>query len=443
MTPRVQAGGLLLLALAVRVALAARWGVTLEEATHWAVGMEGAGTWFERVLAQLPRHALALRLPGLLLQTAGALALLRFATHPVRFAAVVATLPALGILGLYATPASWASGLWALALAAALHGGRAWVLAGLWGGLGATLGPSVAATMVALPLLLVAGAQGQERRAPWPWVGLAVALLCAATGTLATGPRADASPLGVAVTQLVWGGPVLALALFVVAREPEDREAQLARWTTVPVLVGSMLAAALGHHTAAAVVAMAWWGAALRLGRSDARGGRLAEVSAWLGLAVLAVLAIHVERPVVPLPRDPAHRLTEGEAVADDAVRWAMPEGERRHGPRVGEGTLLLTADAGDAAAIRYHTGLPAVVWAGCGDDGPLSGSPTGPVAVFVRRWADGDGCLPEGWEVRRAQLSEGRDPGGRRVGVWEWLELRPSEGSSRSRNPAGRAGVR
>jgi len=422
----------LLLAAVARGGLAARWGVTMEEATHWAVGMEGAGSWFDRALAQLPRDPIGLRLPGVLLQTAGALSLLRFAPHPVRFAGVVATLPALGVLGLFATPSSWAIGLWALGLAAALQGGRAWVLTGLWAGLGATLGPEVAPTMVALPMLLVAGAPAEERRSPWPWVGLGLTLLCAATGSLATGPDPTVGPVEVVVAQLLWGGPVLALAVFVALREEEDRVATLARWAAVPVWGGAVLVAALGFRTPDAVISVAWWGGALILARSEAQGGWLGEVSAWIGLGALAVGVVHVERPVLPLAYDPAARLSEAEAVADDAVRWAMPAGERRHGPRVGEGPLLFTARPEEAAAIRYHTGLPAVVWGGCAG-GALSGRPEGDEAVFVRPWSVDPSCVEDAWERTRTQLSEGRDRGGRRVGVWAWSELRraPTRGAT------------
>jgi len=425
-SPRRQALWLLAAGVLLRGLLAGRWGVTADEALLWAEGAGGQAPAQGWLLAHVPPHPLALRLPGLLMQALGAVALLAHVSHPRRFVSLVVVTPALWGLGGFATPAGWASGLWALALAASLRGGAGHLVAGALVALGTGLGADVASTLLAWPALVLAAMDPDERRQPWGWAGAGLAAVVAvAVGVRGPGWTDVGSPLQVVVHQFLWSAPLLGVAWVVALGERDgSRRGRLARWASVPLLVGATVGAAAGLVMPAGAVAVLWWGAAVAVANAEGPAARLGEAGAWLGLALVAAVVGHVERPLLPLERDPAVALHHGEPLADDAVRWAMPPGVPRHDPRAREATLVLTERPEDAALLRFLTGIPAVAWDGCGGTGPLVGHPTSDVAVFVRPRGSGPPCVGDGWSVTRSHASEAYGPAGRSVGSWEWFEL-------------------
>ncbi len=428
MSPRRQALWLLAAGVLLRSALAAQWGITADEALLWAEGLQGEGTAQGRLLAHLPPHPLALRLPGLLMHALGAVALLAHVAHPRRFVALVVVTPALLGLGGFATPAGWASGLWALALAASLRGGAGHLVAGAIVALGMGLGDAVASTLLAWPALVLAAMDPDERRQPWGWAGAALAAAVAmATGVGGRGWADGVSPLQVTMHQLLLSAPLLGVAWVVALGERDgSRRGRMARWASLPLWMGATVGAAAGLSMPTGAVAALWWGAAVAVANAGGPAARLGEAGGWLGLALVAVVVGHVERPLLPLHHDPAAILHRGEPLADDAVRWAMPLGVPRHDPRAQQATLVLTERPEDAALLRFLTGIPAIAWGGCGGTGPLVGHPVAEVAVFVRPRGEGPPCVQDGWSAKRRHPSEAYGPGGRSVGSWEWFELAP-----------------
>lgn len=428
-------------ATAVKLALAAHHDPMADEAYYWVWSLRPAlgyydqpplTAWVLAVARQLGDHALALRLPGILAGALAPLLLLPHARRPGLFLLWCAALPPFFWLGLFATPDALLLPAWALALAGALRGGRGWLFAGLGAGLAFLAKHSGAAV---LPLLLLA-ADPAERRGRWPWLGLALAVALAAPnlawnaahGWVTVGfqlgegllhPRAPgwAGPLQVFGQQLGVVTPVAAIAgLAWMARPPRGRVDRML-WATSAPLLAFFALAAIGGPPDAHWPAPAWIGVGLGLSRAAGRLPRLAGAGALLALAFDALLAVHASRPLLDLPLDPGDRLREGRALA------------RRVEPLLAERPLpVFTERYQEAALLRWHLGVPARTWPGCGRPNQYDLEPvTLPEAAWMVRPATSgpDLCTDRDRPVRMGPVELlGVDRGGRRVGRWQAFRI-------------------
>ena len=156
----------------------------------------------------------------------------------------------------------------------------------------------------------------------------------------------------------------------------------------------------------------------LGLSRTTGRLRRLAWTGAWLGLFATVALVVHAEHPLVRLPADPAVRLTEGRALADEIGRWAIPAtaGDEPARP-------VYTERYQEAALIHWHTGIPARVLPGCGRPSQydLDPPPVADRAWFVRPSRRGPPtCTSAFSSVDGPDHPRPVDARGRRVGPWD-----------------------
>lgn len=419
---------------ALKLAVAARWGLLADEAYHYAWSLRPALGYYDQppliawVLAAerwFGASPVVLRAIPALGWVAAIGALTPFARDRAAWWLWAAALPPLFLLTNLAVPDALLLACWGIGLAGALRGGRGWLVAGAFGGL-ASLAKYSGAALV--PLLILA-APAAERRERWPWIGLALAVACLlpngwwnathhgvtlgfvlAEG-LATHPRPGWSGVVVEVrdqiafaTPIAWG---LAVWSAVRAVGGGDRVDRLLSASCLPLWIG-FAAAAYGGRPEAHWPAPAWIGAGLLVSRLPAGRWR-----AWaVGTAAAATLAIlvHAERPLVALAVDPAVRLEEGAALADLVHRPLAP---------------LFTERYQEASLLAYYSQGPASVLPGCGrrSQYDLWDEPVPPRLLFLRPATTGG--RPRCLLARCASVTEGTvlratDRHGRTVGAWD-----------------------
>lgn len=448
------AGVAAILALAaVRLAIAADLGLLADEALYWVWSLRPALGYFDQppliawslaatgaVLGDSPA---ALRLVPILCGAAIPLVLAPFGGDRFRFALWVTAVPILFALTQVATPDAWLLAAWAGALACACRGGRWWVGAGLCAGL-AFLAKYTGAAV--LPLAILA-ADADERRTRWPWIGLLLAMTLAAPNLFwnaqnewitfrfqwhegVAHPRAPGlaglvlQPLG----QLAVAGGIAGIAGYLWAisapRRALGRVERMAWATSAPLLLGFALAA-IGGPPDAHWPAPAWIGLGLGLSHDRGRLGRLAEVGAWLAVALDLVALAHLRSPILALPADPTAGFAEGPLLAEPIGAWARPAlGEPDREP-----VAIYTERYQEAALIHYYARIPAVVLEGCGRSTQYDlwpRSDPAPTAIFVRPETGGPpDCLAGRWDrVDGPHRIDGVDAAGRRVRRWQVFAL-------------------
>ncbi len=390
--PTIAVAAALLCALALRLWLASRWGLIADEAYHWVWSLQPALGYYDQppliawVLAAaragLGESTLALRAAPIALGIASIASLVPYARDRSLWLVWALGLPPLWLMTQLAVPDALLIAAWGGALAAAIRGGRAWVLAGILAGL-ASLAKHTGLGL--MPLLLL-GADASERRTPWPWVGWGLSLALVAPN-LAWNASHDWVTLRFQFSEGLaspnapgWVGPIeqgLGQALFATplafaaavawaVRWPGDRVDRLCWASSVPLLVFFALAA-VGGPPEAHWTAPAWVGVGLGLSRSSGRVHRLAAVGAWLAAFASLAATVHAERPLLALEVDPADRLREGEALGRGVARWALPTGVARWEDAVRQATPVVTERYQEAALVHYYTGIEARVLPGCG----------------------------------------------------------------------------
>ncbi|MCB9686987.1 MAG: glycosyltransferase family 39 protein [Alphaproteobacteria bacterium] len=445
----------LLSALILRLLLAARWDPLADEAYHWVWSLHPALGYYDQppmvawgdALGELllGHRPLAIRAGGVLLGTAAVLLLLPYAKDRGLLVRWLIGLPPLAFLGTLGVPDAWLLGWWGLTLALALRGGRAWVAAGVAGGLAAL---SKHDGVLVYPLCLAAmGAD--ERRTRWPWLGLAALGVVVAphVGWLAThdwvtvrfqleegllSPRPPGAwgPLRVLVDQTALLGPLAAVAVPLAwwSARKGDRTDRIALATSLPVFLAFLLAS-VGGPPEAHWPAPAWIGAGLLLSRSGGRLWRLGALASWLGAFTALALAAHVEHPLAHLPVDPGARFGEGRALADGVAMRALPLGVAAWEPGVERVDRVLTERYQEASLVHWHLGVPARVAEGCGrrSQQDLWERPDpGPEPLFVRPSRGGPpGCVVPPYRMVEVQRLNPVDARERRVGPWDLIELR------------------
>ncbi len=451
---RTAAGVAAILALVgLRLVLAGHLGLLADEALYWVWSLRPALGYFDQppliawslavTGAVIGDSPVALRLVPILCGAVIPLVLTPFAGDRFRFALWVTALPVLFALTQVATPDAWLLAAWAGSLAAACRGGRWWMVAGVCAGL-AFLAKYTGAAV--LPLAILA-ADRAERRTPWPWVGLGLAVALAAPNlwwnaqnewiTLRfqwheglAHPAAPGWP-GLVIqplAQLAVAGPIAGIAgylwIFSAPRRSLGRVERLAWATSAPLLLGFALAA-VGGPPDAHWPAPAWIGLGLGLSHDRGRLGRLAEVGAWLAVALDLVAIAHVLSPILAIPQDPAGRFSEGPLIAEPIGNWARPAiGEADRTP-----TAIYTERYQEATLIHYYARIPAVVLEGCGRSTQYDLWPRSePVrtALFVRPETGGPpDCLEGRWErVDGPHRVDGVDAAGRHVRRWQVFAL-------------------
>ncbi len=435
--------------LGARLYAAASLDLLADEAYHWTWSLEPALGYYDQpplvawVLAAARRVGgdapLALRLPGVALAAAGFAALRGYAGDQGTFARLFLGLPALAFLTTLAVPDALLLGTWALGTAAALRGGRGWWLAGLCAA-AATLAKHDGALL--LPALIAAA---PERRTRDPWVG---ALLCGVLLLPHLGwlVAHDFAPLRFQLAENLvsgrapgawgpvrWLGEQLGLAMVVPGlalgvaawRTPGDRVERLLLGSSLPVAAW-FLACAPFAPPEAHWPAPAWVAGSVLVSRLVGRWGDAVAVASWLCVFATVALGVHALHPLVALPVDPAARFTEGRALADVVAREALPEGV---GPReAGAGAVgdVFTERYQEASLIRYHTGIPARVYPGCGRRNQDDLRPAVPIPSalwFVRPARSGPPrCVP-GYGGRGRVIRD-VDAHGRALPVFEIFRL-------------------
>ncbi|MEQ1569027.1 MAG: glycosyltransferase family 39 protein [Myxococcota bacterium] len=439
-------------ALVVKLALAARWGLSADEAYHWTWSRALALGYYDQppLIAWALAAAralggdapLALRLPGIAAWGAAVAATAPLVRDRGLWVGWATALPPLLFLTNLAVPDVYLLAAWLAGLAAAARGGRGWWLAGVFGGL-ASLSKY---TGVALLPLLILGATAAERRTIHPWIGLGAALALLAPNlwwnldhdavtvrfVLRDGlwhPRAPGwwGPWVQVAEQIAVVGPVAALAAGLAGARAArrwgsvERVDRLALATSAPLLLGFAVAA-VGGPPEAHWPAPAWIGAGVLVARSGGRIARAGQLGVALAAVVSGLLALHSVTPLVELDRDPAARFTEAERLGEEVARWAAPAAGEQ-GPRP-----ILTERYQEAAEITFTTGLDARVLPGCGRTSQydLVPAPLPPEAVFVRPSTGGPPrCAAARCEgVRGPSRISTVDAHGRRVGPWDVFEL-------------------
>jgi len=426
--------GLWAVACAVRLWMASRWGVLADEAYYWAWSRELALGYFDHppllawLLAPWPAHPAAVRLPGWALTTAGGAALVSGSRQPVALAAILSVLPPLWLFGTLATPDAPLLGLWMLALAAAQRGRL-----GLVGPLGALATLAKYPGIALAPLLWLARwrtATSSRAVAAGAVAGIALlvphgwwsfhhghpALLFQAAHGLAGDGLLWVGPLAMAAQQLALSGGLLGLAATGALWHGRYTPAW---WASAPVLAVFALAS-LSAPSEANWPAPAWVGLAVLLAAlPEGRWQRLMQSGVWLTGMLSVVALLHTAHPVGRWPGDPSLRLHTGRAFASTAAKFIEPV--------PGEAAIpVLTERYQEAAWLRWHRGLDAVVWRGCGRPNQFDDRPASARAWFVRPSTSGPpACVTKAWEVVDRRGFTEHDAYGRRLGRWDVFELR------------------
>lgn len=428
-----------------KLAVAHRWGLLADEAYHWTWSLAPAWGYYDQpplvawadalAGAAFGPSALALRAIPVVAWVAAVAALAPWARDRGLWLVWALGLPPLALLTNLAVPDALLLAAWGGAVAAALRGGRAWLLAGLLGGL-ASLAKHDGALV--LPLLL-AGADAAERRTRWPWLALGIAVLLllpnlawnAGHGWVTVRfqlreglfhPDAPGvwGPIRFAGDQLLFATPVAAAAVIAwMWGRPASRADRMCLATSAPVLVGFALAA-MGGPPDAHWPAPAWIGAGLGLARARGRLARVAGVGAWLSALATLAMGVHADRPLVRLGADPATRLSEGHVLGQAVAQWALPSAAEPDAPPL----AVLTERYQEAALIHWTTGIQAFVLPGCGRPSQydLEVREIPATALFVRPARSGPPrCLEADYGPSPSpRRIEGRDAAGRRVGPWD-----------------------
>ena len=279
---------MLLVAVVAKLAIGARWDLVADEAYHWTWALAPAlGTYDQPPLVGwvlalergiLGDHALALRLVPILGWVAAVAALRPYARDRGLWAVWAFGLPPLAILTNLAVPDALLLSTWALAMAAALRGGRGWWLAGLFAGLASL---SKYSGIAVLPLLM-AGSGEHRTRDPWIGLGVALAVLApnlawnaahgwitfrfqAGEGLFSPHPPGVLGPLRVVLDQALLLGPLAAVATGIWwTRRPGSRVDRMCLATSLPLVLGFALAA-IGGPPEAHWPAPAWIGVGVGL----------------------------------------------------------------------------------------------------------------------------------------------------------------------------------
>ena len=389
---------LLLLSAAARVALASQWGLLGDEAL-----------WFD---LRAGSAEVLLRALAISIGVGGALVLLPHMGSRAVGVAWWLGVPLMLWSTFFLTPEAITVGCWAVGLAAACLGGRAWLLVGMAGGVAICCGP----TGLGLVPLLILGASRRDWQTVWPWVGFALSGVGLPWLPELPPQRVFFAPIAdqvAAVTPFLWG----AGAWWAASAPPwrANRVERLAWACSVPVLCLVSVGGWLGHVDGLSS-APAWVG--IGLGLSHARGAklRLTQVGLWVGAFASLAAVVHTMTPLVRLEQDPAAYLSRGKALGGWVAVWALPEGAAV-GTSVGA-TPVFTADPRDAALIRSYSGLPAEVVSNC--------AWSDPTALFVRP------ALGEAPPCSETEFSAFEGPwrldvtgsAGRPAGRWELFRL-------------------
>ncbi len=428
MSPNATAVGILAVTAGLRIICASALGPLADEAWYrlWserpALGYYdqppgiavavGLGAW-------LQDDALGWRLPGLLAASFAPLALLRHTPNPVAWALWCATLPSFGVLGTLATPDVGLLALIPLALRFWLDG-RALAFGAAVGA--ATLFRHDAALLGALALIgqpaafglraALAAASVSAPHIVWLLRHDAITLHFQASQALWRGSADPLGPLMAAAGQWLAVTPVAAsagAAAIIGSRDP------LARWVVGFALLHGI--AAVGAPPELHWPTWGWLPVGLLLSRTDGRLTRARDVGlALAGAAQLALWTHLAVRPLVSLADDPRGRFRVGEALADVAAPWLLPEGAERRSTEAADIPAVLTERYQEAALLAHHLGVPVVVAPECGRRGQhdLWADPVPPCTWFIRPQRSGP--------IRCVSADGPRQIVGRGVGTGEVL---------------------
>lgn len=448
--PRPQTAALLLLALftAGKLALSASVGRLADEAYYHTWADAPALGYYD----QPPLIAWMLRLARvggdsvfadrLLPVVCGAIAiavLIPLVSRPLWFVAATAA-PLLCGLTLFATPDAPLLACWAVAFAAAAHGGRAWLVAGLAAGLAFN---AKYTGLAVLPLLWL-GAEPAERWTRWPWLAAAIAGLLMLPNLLWNAKHGGVSfvfqlheglwnehpPALWGPLRLGWDAtwsltPVLALAagLWMVRGAPWRRERveRLAWASSAPLWVFFAVCSLAGPpeaHWPAPAALFALVGLAQRPGR------RVDEVGAALAGLVTLVLAIQLAWPGSLLPSAVNQRFLEGNAIVD-GVRTAIEPSLSDAGAPVWP---VYTERYQEAAFLKV-SGIEAHRIPTCGRPDDYTRREAKPVAGpawFLRPSRGGPlTCVPENWTVLAEPIRLApKDASGQPLGRWDLFQV-------------------
>lgn len=433
--------GLLLVALATvaRLWLAFRWGALADEAYYWVWSRELALGYFDHppgiawLIAWAPPSAGWVRLPGIVLTSVGSGLLVDKARDPVLLAALLGVLPPLWLLGTLATPDAPLLGLWMIALAAVQRDRP-----GIAGGIAGIAVLAKYTALALLPLLLLGDpALRRDRRL---WIGAGLGALCLAphgVWSMAQGHPALAfqAEHGLGGDGLRWAGPLLVLGqqlgmgagllgLAALAWAGRGWRSDRLAWATSVPLVGFFALAALRAAPEANWPAPAWIGLALGLSQAHGRLRAAVQTGVWVALGLSLMAVAQVERPLVPLAVDPGARPHTGAAFARTAVKFVLPPGVEAHSEGAA-GIEVLTERYQEAAWLRFHFGVDATVWPGCGRPSQLDGEAGGDAVLYLRPATGGPpGCVAETWDVAGRQRFAEHDPAARLAGTWDVIAL-------------------
>ncbi|TVQ89549.1 MAG: hypothetical protein EA397_15030 [Deltaproteobacteria bacterium] len=363
----------------VRLALAAQLGLLADEAYYLMWSRDLAWGYYDQppliaaLLAWLPIEdpsRLLARAPALVCGLLGMLAMAWVSEDRLVAIGWWLGVPALFGLTLFSTPDAPLLAAWAGVMAAASIGGRGWLLAGA---LGAVAVLSKHTGLLALPLALLALGP-KEWRTPWPWLGLALAVLLLlphlgwllyhdgvtvrfqlAEGFVARRPG-WLGPVRFVADQLLVLGPLTALGVvWGLRRGTWTRPARIGAGTAVGVLALFLVASPFGEPEAH-WPAPAWVGLGFLVACRPA--GRLLWAGLGLGLVGALALGLVAAGPLDHFSPELRARFTEAEEL-----RRALSE--------LSEGPLLCERYQ-DAALAHVLTGREVFRPQGVGRDDQL-----------------------------------------------------------------------
>jgi 4-amino-4-deoxy-L-arabinose transferase-like glycosyltransferase len=451
---------LLLLSALMKGYAAAHWGLLADEAYYWVWSTDLALSYYDQPggiawliaasTALLGDSELAIRAPMIGCGIACA-ALQGWVTGRPIFAAVWwVCVPPLAWLTVFATSDALLLFGWTLCVAAAIRGGRWWLVAAL-GAAVATYAKLSGVGVLPLALLGAVGRRDDSRyqaQAALLWVVLAAPLVAwnlghgmvnfrfqLQEGLLHEHPPGVVGPFVQQVAQFGVVTPILYLAILVwmvrtsrLFADPDRSIGQRVAWSTsAPILLFflacSPFAPAEGHWPA-----IAYASAGFGLGAMQGRLARLRDVGLGLGFGCSLILASHAIFPWLPLFNDPGTRLTEGRVLANLVGQWATNEGDTVGRQANHSGPVVFTERYQEAALIQYYTGLRSYKHPGCGrvDQYDDWQPPTSAAMLFVRPETSGyTTCLDEVY-IRRSgpNRTQGVDPSNRLVGRWDIFEF-------------------
>ena len=439
----------------LKLAWAANTGLLADEAYYWVWSQHLALGYYDHppgiayliaVTTLLSSSELWVRLGPVLAGLVGWAALVPWSEDRSLFTLLWFGTPILCGLTLFATPDALLIGAWAVALAGALSGGRGWWVAGLAVGVA---GLAKLTGLLLWPLLWLA-AHPDERSSPSFRGGVALSVLLWAPNLwwsashgwvshgfqLQHGLVADVAPGWLGLLDFAGGQLAVGAGLTSVAGLwwwlRLDRGDALVRmaWVTSLPMFALFAFASTRAHGEANWTAPAFVGVALALSTTEPRSalGRLTRTGAWVGAAATVIVALQAFTPILHLPTDPAIRLTEGRVLARSVAAFSMRYGRPPSGELPDDLRTVLTERHQDAALIHYYSGIPAVVWPGCGRPSQYSLWPTPPLhePLFLRPARHGPlTCVePELFASGVHRVLRDPDSAGRRVGPWDLIDV-------------------